>query len=279
MPAMSFLDIRFMPDEIARRRTEIAQSLLRRSASVRQPNFNRLSTDDLHLIVDEYDRLFFGSRLCAMVREVSQLPLLMRMSRGMTRSGGKTILTTVPRPGGGEDSFYEIAVSTDILFRNFSGAHPAEVRVGGIPCTDRLHALQLILEHELVHLAELLERGRSSCAGERFRMAVAGMFGHTSASHSLETVRASACRAGVHIGHRVSFAFHGQTLRGLVNRVGKRVTVLVPSRDGVRYGDGQRYRKFLVPIDRVQVNNDTATMLTRQAAALPPDQGAGNSDR
>jgi hypothetical protein len=48
---------------------------------------------------------------------------------------------------------YEIAVSTLLLFQTFR--EPGRpVVVGGLVCRDRLDALQRIMEHELLHLAE-----------------------------------------------------------------------------------------------------------------------------
>ena len=61
--------------------------------------------------------------------------------------------------------------------------------VGGLECRDRLEALQRIFEHELLHLAEFLAWGRSSCRADNFHRLSRRIFAHEGAFHDLITPR------------------------------------------------------------------------------------------
>jgi hypothetical protein len=53
---------------------------------------------------------------------------------------------------------------------------------------------------------------------------------------------------GFKAGQRVAFEFEGVRHEGILNRVTKRATVLVPDADGELMSDGQRYRRYYVPL-------------------------------
>ena len=170
----------------------------------------------------------------------------------MTRAGGKT--TRRLRPDGTAE--YEIAVSTSILFDAFAPGDP-EVTVAGLPCANRLEALQRIMEHEIVHLIEFLRTGASNCAAQPFRDTARRLFGHRSHTHELFTRVERAARRGIVVGSLVDFDYDGERLTGRVNRVTKRATVLVESASGDRYSDGRRYAKYYVPLGRLEPREPT----------------------
>ena len=143
---------------------------------------------------------------------------------------------------------YEISVSTTLLFSTFQNVE-REVIVGGLVCHDRLEALQRIFEHELLHLAEFLGWGRSSCSAENFHVLSRRIFAHEGVSHDLVTPREQAAVAfDVRVGDQVRFELEGRTYRGRVNRITRRATVLVESPRGERFSDGRRYLTFYVPL-------------------------------
>ena len=47
----------------------------------------------------------------------------------------------------------------------------------------------------------------------------------------------------------VRFEFEGRQFTGRVNRINRRTTVLVESKDGQQYSDGKRYEKYYVPLN------------------------------
>ena len=171
-----------------------------------------------------------------------------RVSRRMTRAGGKTRWRTGPR----HDAF-EIAISEPLLLQSFGEVDRA-VHVNGLRCHDRIDAFQRVMEHEILHLVEFLEWGTSSCSAPLFLERASCLFGHTATRHRLVTQseRARVIR-GVQRGSRVRFPWKGRWLTGQVRRITRRATVLVPSVTGVPYTDGQRYEKYYVPLERLEV--------------------------
>src|SRR5262249_51456206 len=143
---------------------------------------------------------------------------------------------------------YEITLSTSLLYQTFKDVERT-VRVNGLVCADRLEAAQRVFEHELIHLAEMLVWGRSSCAAEPFRALAWGGFGHTGTQHDLVTQQERArARFDVRVGDRVAFTFEGAPYTGVVNRITRRATVLVEDARGQAYSDGKRYLKFYIPL-------------------------------
>ena len=160
----------------------------------------------------------------------------------MTRAGGRTTRIAAPR-----GALFEIAVATTILFDGFGEDDP-EVTVCGLPCANRLEALQRIFEHELVHLAEWLCWDASHCGRARFQGIARRLFLHRAHTHQLITRAERAARAGIGVGSRVTFDHRGRRLTGRVNRITKRATVLVADPRGERWSDGHRYVRYYVPL-------------------------------
>ena len=152
---------------------------------------------------------------------------------------------------------FEIAISSTLLSQTFSDDEAERtVRVTGVECRTRLDALMRVMEHELVHLAELLGWDSSSCTQDRFQTIAWQVFGHTDHRHALITPRERAAAVGVRPGAHVRFEFRGKPLQGVVNRVTKRATVLVPANDGEQFSDGNTYRKYYVPVTMLEPIGD-----------------------
>ena len=233
--------------EVAAALRDVREGLLARSPHVTEGNFTRIGASDLRLLFELYDRRVFGGALSRALGDGGRLGF--RVSRRMTRAGGKTYHRSAPGPGRPP---YEIAISAHLLFTNFDRPGRA-VEVNGLPCRDRLDALQRIFEHELVHLVELLTTGRSSCRAEPFRALAGRIFGHRDVTHGLDTPRERAlAEHGLRVGDRVAFDFQGARLVGRINRITKRATVLVEDPDGDPYTDGRSYRKYYVPLGLLQ---------------------------
>ena len=213
-------------------------------------NFQHLDNRDLQFVFNATDDLFFDG----MVRQLAdskQFPLRFRVSRRMTHSGGVTKMTTLP--GRGRKREFEIAISAPLLFHSFQEGQGAATLVTGVPCLNRLEALQKIIEHEMLHLVELMIWDDSNCSARRFRSIAARIFGHSQSNHQLLTPRDIARRDhGISPGDWVQFSHRGCQLTGRVNRITKRATVLVPCRQGTRYNDGKRYTKFYIPFERLR---------------------------
>ena len=109
------------------------------------------------------------------------------------------------------------------------------------------------MEHEMVHLIELLMTNDSNCAAKPFKRIVRNFFGHTESKHQLLTPNDTARnRLGISPGDRVRFQCGQQTLNGILHRVTKRATVLVRDSNGTRYDDGCKYSKYYVPLQQLR---------------------------
>lgn len=199
---------------------------------------------------DAYDAAFFAGRVREMLT-ACQSPLTFDVSPRLTRSGG---LTKQHRPRGTRvrpmlpQARYQISLSGPLLMGSFQDL-TRKVVVNGLECADRLDAALRIFEHEVLHLIEMLEAGRSSCSAAPFKRAARAYFGHTHTKHDLVTQNERAREVhDVKVGDRVRFPFDGGERIGVLNRITRRATVLVEDPRGERYRDGRRYLKFYVPL-------------------------------
>ena len=221
----------------------IHAAVLSKSEYMDEPNFTTIHPDDLELLFAEYDNEFFDGQI---KETLGTIPLNFRLSKRMTTSGGKTACYTDRSTGGRR---YEISASTAILFGMFDGDDHRPITGSGIICRNRLDALQRVMEHELVHLIEMLLWDKSSCSQSRYHSITRRFFGHTENQHQLITPKEKAMvKFGIKPGMAVRFRFDGVEHKGVVNRINKRATVLVEDRHGERYSDGKHYAKFYVPV-------------------------------
>jgi hypothetical protein len=230
-------------DQIAARAKQIHAAVLSKSEFIDDPNFTTIHPDDLELLFAEYDNKFFDGQVR---KTLGTIPLHFGLSKRMTSSGGKTAHYSGRADG---KQWYEISASTTLLFGCFGGDDHRPITTSGIVCRDRLDALQRVMEHELVHLVEMLLWGKSSCSQSRFHSITRRFFGHTENKHRLITPREKAVvKFGIKPGMAVRFRFDGVEHQGVVNRINKRATVLVEDQHGEQYSDGKRYAKFYIPV-------------------------------
>ena len=229
---------------------EIHDILLSESRSIRETNFTSIHSDDLSLLFELYDEMFFDSQLGPAAR-ANDTPLSFRVSKRMTRVGGTTTRYRHYRKHGPKWS-YEIAISSTLLFSTFYDVNRT-IEVTGIECQNRVEALQRIFEHELIHLTEMVAWGDSSCSQQRFQTLAFQFFTHTEATHQLITPGERAAeKFGIRPGDRVRFRIDGSQFEGFVNRITKRATVLVEDQSSPLYSDGKRYAKFYVPVSLLE---------------------------
>src|SRR4051812_14492717 len=245
------LSRRFAPEHIARTNAAIASSLIGASHFVRGSNFTVIAPADLSRMFDLYDGAYFDGHLRRSVNEKAGGRLGFRLAPRMTRAGGKTFRVRRPVRRGltkSTETSYEIAISSRLLFLGFDDVS-RPTTVCGVPCADRLSALQRIMEHEMLHLAEMLVWDRSSCTAARFKSMSRNLFGHAASTHELITpAERAVAKFDLRIGDAVTFSFDGRTVRGMLNRINRRATVLVESPAGQRYTNGRRYEKFYIPL-------------------------------
>ncbi len=230
---------------------EIAETVLSKSKLMRNDNFQVTSGADLQRMAELYDEKFFDGHTLPVARSHG---MEFRWSKRMTSNGGKTVRYAQPNRHGGPPSVrYEIVLSATLLFQTF-GDLQRPVRVTGLLCVNRLQAMQRILEHEMIHLIEMLVWDDSCCSAPRFQNIAGRLFGHTEHKHNLITQQERASEQfNVRVGSSVRFALDGVRYVGIVNRITRRATVLVIDPKGQLYGDGKRYRKFYVPLSHLEL--------------------------
>ncbi len=139
----------------------IGRRVLATSKAMETRNFHRVAKQDLESMAEAYDQQFFSGLCLPLARSYG---LSFRLSSRMTRAGGKTTRTifrgTRSKPS---RTHYEIALSTSLLFQSFRKPGDS-IRVCGHECHDRLTAMQRIVEHEMVHLCEMLAWIQSDCS-------------------------------------------------------------------------------------------------------------------
>jgi hypothetical protein len=236
----------FTRHEQQRRQQAVLAETLRQSQALDGVNFSSIHVSDLRrmaLLVDEH---FFEGRLLPLAAKEG---LAFTLSRRMTKVAGMTTMLTSRQNG---QRRFKIGLSTTLLFQTFLDVQ-REVLVAGVNCHSRLEAMQRVVEHELVHLLELLVWNDSACCRGRFQSIARGMFGHTEYRHELTTqTERAARRFGLFVGSHVRFTFEGMEHQGVVNRITRRATVLVADPRGEPYSDGRRYRRYYVPLDQLQ---------------------------
>ncbi len=234
--------------QIAARTRRIYDTVLEESPSLDGGNFTTIRSSDLARLFALYDTGFFEAQLRA---TLGRTPLRFRLSPRMTRSAGQTARS---HPTNRRSSlWYEISVSTTLLLQCFAGDDHRPITVTGLPCHDRLDALQRVMEHELIHLTERLLWTTSSCAARRFQSIASRLFGHSTHTHALITPRERALATfGIKPGDPVRFRFDGACYTGVVNRITKRASVLVKDPRGKPHADGHRYATFYVPVERLE---------------------------
>ncbi len=228
----------------------IGKSILFASKAMESRNFQRIAKQDLERMAEAYDSQFFKGLCLPLARSYG---MSFRLSSRMTRAGGKTTRTvfrgTRSKPSRTQ---YEIALSTSLLFQSFRKPGDS-IRVCGHKCNDRLTAMQRIVEHEMIHLSEMLAWIQSDCSASRFQSIACNMFGHTEHRHELITQQERAAKEfNIRAGARVAFPYEGTILQGVVNRITRRATILVEDLRGVRYSNGKRYLKYYVPIHQLR---------------------------
>ena len=233
---------RFSPTIRNRKWSSISETALSSSPTITKPNFCKINSADLANLYQMIDKAFFKSMVDAHVKSESA-KLSFRVSKRMTSSGG----ITTTRTGSNGKQEFEIAVSSTLLFESFRDEKP--INVTGLMCDNRLQALLRVMEHEMIHLIEMLLWKDSSCAQIRFKDIARRFFGHRQSTHQLLAPADTALsNFGINVGDQVRFRRNDIMLTGFVNRITRRATVLVASQKGTCYSDGQRYLKFYVPL-------------------------------
>ncbi len=227
---------------IEKKRKEIHKKMIERSGFIDDGNFNSIAPADVKLMFQLYDEIFLGNY----INDNYPDRIMFKLSRRMTRSGGKTEYHS-------NRDIYVITLSSTLLFQSFNG-EGRDITLCGIVCKDRLEAAMVIMEHEIVHLIEYVLYGDTNCSSRRYLSLGSRIFGHTDVRHQLVTGREVADKEyGLKVSDRVSFEFKGEIRKGVISRITKRATVMVEDPKGY-YKDlsGKNYTKYYIPMGHLK---------------------------
>ncbi|TCT14930.1 hypothetical protein EDC18_10480 [Natranaerovirga pectinivora] len=239
------LNITYNESNITEKRKKVASKFFLESLNIRTPNINKLSNDDIRILFDFYDKIFFESWF----KKHFKGQLLFSLSNRMTKSAGLTMCPKNISVIKAEDVTIEIRIGVNFFLKY--NALKSEKSVCGIKTNNSFEALQLVFEHELCHVIEFLCFYKSSCKGQRFKELAFNLFGHTSSYHQLPTNREIVGKSlGLHLGDMVSFTFEGYKKTGVIYRINKNATVMVKDTKGQFVdNNGSRYSKYYVPVN------------------------------
>jgi len=224
----------------------IYNKILSRSRFLDSGNFTRIDISDLQILFELYDHYFFNDYF----NKNHGDRISFRLSKRMTKAGGKTSYWK-------QSETFEICLSTTLIFQTF-GDISRKVMVSGIPCSDRLEAVMRIMEHEIIHLLELVVQGKSGCSQPQFKKLSKSVFNHNGVTHDLVTPAEKAHKKyNLKVGDSVVFDFEGKTLMGKIHRITKRATVMVENeRGGFIDRQGKRYAKYYIPLPWLRSTNN-----------------------
>lgn len=241
------INIKYDIDTITNKRAAIKKLLFENSKNIKSENFSQIADSDLYILFKLYDEIFLQSWF----KENFKGKIIFKLSKQLSKSAGNTRTKKNIADIRPEDVEIEIKISLNHLV-NFNKTDRLKY-VGGIEAVSVLDGLMLVFEHELCHAIEFLICFKSSCNKKPFKNLIFNLFGQTETTHKLVSANEVNIRTfGLKPGDSVKFQFNGKTLKGFIQRINKRATVMCSDRQG-NYIDksGKRYKKFYVSLDRL----------------------------
>lgn len=222
------------------------------SSNIKSPRFTRIGVNDLQILFQLYDEIFFNHWFVYNFKGQMKFSLSTRL----TKSAGKTICPVNIQQLRPEQVVLEIRMGVDFFLRYYEVS--GDQLVSGLVSRNALEALQLVFEHELCHVIEFLYFFRSACGQKRFKNIARQLFGHRDIHHRLPTPSVLLQeKYGLKLGETVAFFFEEQELQGLLYNINKRAVVLVKDKKGNFIDQrGTRYAKYYVPLERlIKISN------------------------
>ena len=155
-------------------------------------NFESLNSQDTQLLFELIDRHFLLGKLSEWLT-ANNSRLSVTPNAKLTSTGGRCIMQRDPitRSLRTTNCVFQIDLATRVLLDTFKKGEVCHSS-GGVKCCSRLECLQLVLEHELVHLLVNLfcpemptKAGKKIHHGATFRRLTQTLFGHSEVKHKL----------------------------------------------------------------------------------------------
>lgn len=239
------IGIKYNLETIHQKRNLVRNLLYDKSINIHEENFNIISSNDLYLLYEIYDKVFFNNWF----KEKFKGKIIFKLSKQLTKAAGNTKTKKNISLIKDEEVEFEIKISLNHL-NNFNKVDRNK-SVGGIQVNSKLDTVMLVLEHELCHVIEFIIYKKSSCKKKPFKNLIYDVFGQTETTHSLiNSLEANIEEHGFKPGDKVIFKFENKKRSGFISKINKRATVMSLDLSG-SYIDkmGNRYIKFYVPLN------------------------------
>jgi hypothetical protein len=166
-----YMSRRLAPDDIDVRRAHVVNRY------GKSTDLQGMTKDDLRALFNLYDDIFFENSFNAYFgRSGSDFSTF--FAPKLTKTAGMCTK---------QGCVYTIQISSQIMSGLFTSVGKNVHAANGLICRTRLSCLQLVLEHEMIHLLQYIWRECSSTAshGPEYRTLVKNIFGHTETTHDL----------------------------------------------------------------------------------------------
>ena len=238
------INLEYNDETIQIKRKIVTNALLQESKNIKSSKIEQINELDLQLLYEYYDKIFFNNWFKDNFKGI----ILYNFSKKMTKNAGITKCPKNISQIKSDTVRITICIGIDFFFNYYQieGSNT----VCRIKVNNSLEALQITLEHELLHALEFLIHHSSDCSGNRFKDTAKKLFGHTQSHLLLPTNRMIAEKNfGILVGDNVGFMFKKKQFTGFVCSIAKRATIMVPSQDGNFIDtNGNRFMKYMVPI-------------------------------
>ena len=177
-------------------------------------NFAVVSGVDIEKMFKLYDQVFFGDQIQKKLDEDGSTIKFQVTKGGKAKLGG-----WCRRERKGKRCHFTLSFPLGVYTRLFNKGEKNLI-AGGVTCSNRLHCLQLVFEHELVHLLMNLygyqdkipsQKTIYSAHGKLFKCVLHHYFGHTEIKHNLlgTDVRKQLTKDQVFVGMKVKTTIGG----------------------------------------------------------------------
>lgn len=256
------------PEEIEKKRKVVTNLLL--ESTFDKKNFTTLSNKQLEDMFKIYDKIFFDGQLRRKLKsEGSSLEFQVSASKGHSVAGSCRMIPS------GKVCDFVIKISKHMFLEKFRSENET-LRANGLLCTNRLECLQIVFEHELVHMImglwkvqeQAIQLGRKKSwyggHGFVFKCLVKERFGQTDIRHNLSSgdISTYLSRDETNLGQTVSFEYQGQTIHGTITKKNPRSALVeVPPNKRFRIGYGS-LKKSDVKLPKKTSETSTASTAT-----------------
>lgn len=237
-------EIKYENPIIDSNREMVYNRFIYKSSNVKSGIITKISVYDLQLLFQLYDEIFFKEYF----QKNFKGKLNFSLSTKMTSSAGKTIFPRNLINLREDEVIIEIRMGINFFFRYYDISD--DKMVNGIKTRNSLEAFQMVFEHEIGHLIELIDFKNTNCKKDRFKQIVKNIFGHKDVYHKLPTNKEIAnVKYGFKVGDKVSFVAGNIKNIGIINNINKRATVMVRDYEGAYIDNkGNKYTKYYVPL-------------------------------